>query len=162
MSFLYKVNIDNGIIYILIRTAIIYIYAVFLLRFGSSRFRLQTPFDVVVIVILGAILGRTIYGGASLIATILASLLIVFIHEVFAKLAYKYRFFGFIVKGKSKLLIENGKINWNEMKAGNITHDDLLEVCHKELKSEDLTTIAKARLERSGEITMIPGSGLSP
>lgn len=156
MDFLYKINIDNGIIYVLIRTSIIYIYAVFLLRFVSSRFRLQTPFDYVVIVILGAVLGRTIYGGASLVATILSSILIIIIHEIFAKLAYKYKLFGFIFKGKPKQLIEDGKINWKEMKASNITEADLLEICHKELRREKLTDIAKARLERSGEITMIP------
>jgi uncharacterized membrane protein YcaP (DUF421 family) len=156
MSILEKINTDNDLIYILIRTAIIYIYAVILLRFVSSRFRLQTPFDLVVIVILGAVLGRTIYGGASLVATIASSILIVIIHEILAKLAFRYKLFGFIVKGKSRKLIDNGKINWDEMRASNITEDDLLEICHKNLKAEDLSVIHQARLERSGEITMIP------
>lgn len=155
ITFFEKLNIDPGLVYVLIRTAIIYIFAIILFRFSGNRFRLQAPFDFVVIVILGAVLGRTIYGDVSLVATISASVLIIIIHELFAKLAYHSKFFGFLVKGRAKQLILNGELNRKVMQMSNITEEDLLEVCHKELKMEKLSMVKKARLERNGEITMV-------
>lgn len=154
-TLLEKINSDSGIFYILIRTVIIYLFAVLLLRYGSTRFKLRTPFDYVIVIIIGAVLGRTLYGGTSLLATLLASFLLVLLHELFARLAFHFHFFGKIFKGEAYTLIEDNQMLHDAMKKNNITADDLLEVCRHQCKHEDLTAIEKAILERSGQINII-------
>lgn len=142
--------------FVLIRTAITYFFAIFLFRIGSKRFRLNSPLDFVVIVIIGAILGRTIYGGSSLFNTLFASLLIMILHEILARLSFISKRVGYIFKGCSRKLIDNGTIDWHRMRIETITEDDIIAICRKELKTDDLSQINTAYLERSGEITLIP------
>lgn len=155
MDILNQINTANDIEYVLIRTFITYLFAIVLFRWGGSRFRIRTPFDFIVVIIIGAILGRTIYGGSSLINMMAASFLIIALHTIIAKLAFINRTIGFLVKGKSLVLVENGELNWPVLKKHNITKEDLTELYRKEVKKEDLSEIKQAILERNGDISFI-------
>src|ERR1051326_2947073 len=129
LFYLEKLNSSNGLVYILIRAVLVYIYAIFLLRFGKVRFQLYTPFDFVLIIILGAILGRTIYGGVSLIDTFIASFILILLHSLFALLALKHRPYGRLFKGEAIYLIKDNKIVSKNMRLHRITMEDLKEEC---------------------------------
>jgi len=85
----------------------------------------------------------------------LASLLLVILHSFFAKLAFHYKWIGFIVKGKSKFLLNLENKNILEMKKNNITDEDLIEILRIKMNIETFDDIKKAILERNGEISFI-------
>lgn len=155
MDILNQINTSNDLLFVLLRTLITYLYAILLFRWEGGRFRINTPFDFIVVIMIGAILGRTIYGGASLINTMAASFLIILLHKIFAHLAFTNKHIGFIVKGKPITLVQNGKFNWKEMKSKNISKEDILELYRKDLKNEEVSKIKKAILERNGEISFL-------
>lgn len=155
LTILEKINNNTDTLYVLIRTIVVYIFAVLSLRYVSTRFKLQTPFDYVFVVILGAVFGGALYGAASLAATLLSGILLILLHELFAKLAFRSKLFGRIVKGKPCMLINKHKFLTDEMRRNNITQEDLLEICRRQFNHENLADVPKAILERSGDINLI-------
>ncbi len=141
--------------YILIRTLIIYIYAIFLIRVGNKRFHFDTTIDFVLIIIIGAVLSRTINGPSTLIQAMAGSALLIFLHWTFAQLSFKYHEFGKLIKGRPRILIKDGKIIWDVLEENQISKEDLLEIIRDKLKTDDLDQIKEAYLERTGKISFI-------
>jgi len=63
--------------------------------------------------------------------------------------------FGKLLKGEPVTLTRNGKIDRVEMQRSLVSEHDLEEDLHLDAKTEDISTIALARLERSGDISFI-------
>ncbi|AHE65871.1 hypothetical protein Loa_00282 [Legionella oakridgensis ATCC 33761 = DSM 21215] len=90
LYYLDKINSSMDIMYVLLRTVIIYIYAVFLIRVGNKRFNFETTIDFVLIIIIGAVLSRTINGPSTLMQAISGSTLLIFLHWLFARFSFNY------------------------------------------------------------------------
>ena len=153
--FLDQINSDKSILYILIRTIIIYAYAIFLIRIGNKRFNFQTSFDFVLIIMIGAVLSRAINGSSTLLEAIEGSSLLVFLHWLFAKAAFYSHKFGRLVKGDSDVVVKDGKLIWDIMKKNQVTEEDLREMIREKLHANDFEQIKEARLERTGSISFI-------
>ncbi|AUH71452.1 DUF421 domain-containing protein [Legionella sainthelensi] len=153
--YLNKINADHNLIYILIRTFIIYIYAIFLIRIGNRRFNLQTSFDFVLVIIMGSVLSRAINGSSTLVASMAASSVIIFLHWLFAFGAFQHHKIGIVLKGKPVILIKDGQIDWNVLKRNQITEEDLRESLREALHHDDLRQVKEARLERTGKLSFI-------
>jgi uncharacterized membrane protein YcaP (DUF421 family) len=63
------------------------------------------------------------------------------------------------LKGTPRLLVKNGEILWDAMKKSNISRQDLTQNVRSKNNSEDIGSIKKAYLERSGDISVIPAKG---
>lgn len=138
-----------------LRAIVIYISAILMVRIGDKRFLGKTTaFDFLLGVIIGSVLSRAVNGGAPLIPSITAAAVLVLVHFLFASIAFKSRFFGKMIKGKSRVLIEDGKINWDNMKTSHITKHDLQSEVRQSgfIKLED---VEYACLERNGQISII-------
>lgn len=155
LSYLEKINSSMDISFVLIRTFIIYIYAIFLIRIGNKRFHFDTTIDFVLIIIIGAVLSRTINGPSTLIQAMTGSALLIFLHWLFVKFSFKYHQFGKLIKGRPTILIKEGKIIWEALEENQISKDDLLEIIRDKLKTNNLDQIKKAYLERTGKISFI-------
>lgn len=155
LDVLNKINSDTSILYISIRTVIIYIYAIILLRIGNKRFHFATAFDIIFIIIVGSVLSRTIDGSATLLKAIVGSAILMFMHWLFAVIAFYSQSFGCLIKGKSDILVKDGKILWDTLKKNQVTQDDLLEMCREKLNHDNLENVKEARLERTGKISFI-------
>ncbi|HVY53628.1 MAG TPA: YetF domain-containing protein [Gammaproteobacteria bacterium] len=153
LHFLSNVNSGTEIPFVLLRTCIIYIYSVFLVRF-SVRYQLQTALDFVLIFTIGAILGGAIYG-ASLLSMFGASFVLVMVHKLLAFLSFHSRFWGKFMKGKHHILFVNGHFNRKMMCRLQITKDDIMEECRKQLQTESLNSVRQIRMERTGHISFI-------
>lgn len=160
--YLNKINSDTGLTYLVIRTIIIYVYAIFLIRIGNKRFHFETPFDFILIIIIGAVLSRAINGPSTLVAAIVGSFFLILLHWLFALASFKNHSFGKIVKGKSDILIKNGVLNWSNLKKNQITEEDLREMCRQKLNHDHLEKIKEARLERTGRMSFITNKKPSP
>jgi uncharacterized membrane protein YcaP (DUF421 family) len=140
-----------------LRAILIYALALLLVRIGSKRFLGQaTAFDVIVAIMLGSILSRAINGSAPFIPTILASAALVGLHGVLAGLAVRTSFFGPLVKGEPRLLIQDGKVQEDEMRVAKLSDHDLEQALRLQARQEDPSRIKRAYLERNGSISIIP------
>jgi len=141
-----------------VRAVIIFIAAIFMLRYGDQRiFGKSSAFDIVLGIILGSVLSRAITGNSPFLPTIFASFLLVVLHNLLAILSFHYTSFGRFVKGRKIDIIINGQLQENNMRKTKITQNDIREACRKN-KIDGLENVKDAFLERSGQISLIPFS----
>lgn len=138
------------------RAVIIFFFALFAVRFGGKRvFGKSTSFDIVLGVILGSILSRAMTANASFFPTMAAAAALVLLHRLLAKLAFYNKTIGHLIKGKEAYLVENGHVNWKEMKKNSITSHDLSEALRIKGSTLEMERLKEAVLERSGDMSIV-------
>jgi uncharacterized membrane protein YcaP (DUF421 family) len=141
---------------IALRGFVIFIAGLAIVRIGDRRSLAEkTAFDAIFIVLVGSMLSRAINGTAPFFTTIGAGIALMIIHRAFAFGAFKSHWFGKLIKGQPVILVRNGEINWKEMKRSLVSQHDFEEDLRLDAKTEDVSTIQVARLERSGDISFI-------
>lgn len=144
---------------ILLRAVIVFFAALLIVRIADKRFfAKKTAFDVILGFILASMLARAINGSEPLGPTLTAGFLLAALHRLLGRLACRWPAFGGWIKGHSQTLIDDGKIDRRRMQKHHIAQDDLDE----ELRLQGVETAADvklARLERSGEISVIKRTG---
>ncbi|MCL4768165.1 MAG: DUF421 domain-containing protein [Hyphomicrobiaceae bacterium] len=140
-----------------IRTVIVYLVSLALVRVASRRFLSQaTAFDVIVGIMLGSIMSRAINGSALFFPTLVAGLVLVGLHWLFAFIAFRTSLFGPIVKGEPVLLIKDGEVQQEAMRSANLTSRDLHEFLRLASGRADPKKIRRAYMERNGNISVVP------
>lgn len=153
--YLNKINSDHNLIYIIIRTIIIYFYAIFLIRFANRRFNIKTSFDFVLIIILGSVVSRAINGSSTLLQSLVGSGVLIFLHWLIAYWTFKSHRAGKMLKGESTIVICNGKVNWEVLSKNQITKEDIMESVRETMHHDTLENIKEARLERTGKLSFV-------
>ncbi|HVF71826.1 MAG TPA: YetF domain-containing protein [Chthoniobacterales bacterium] len=139
-----------------LRGLVIFFAALVIVRLGDRRSLAEkTAFDAIFIVFIGSMLSRAINGPAPFFNTIAASVVLMLIHRACALGAYKWHWFGKLLKGQPVTLARNGEIDWEKMKQTLVSKHDFDEDLHLTARTEDLSAIKIARLERSGDISFI-------
>jgi uncharacterized membrane protein YcaP (DUF421 family) len=139
-----------------LRALFIFIIGLALVRIGDRRsLSEKTAFDAIFIVLIGSMLSRAINGTAPFFITIAAGIVLMVIHRACAFGACKSHAFGKLLKGEPVTLVRNGKIDHAEMRRSLVSDHDLAEDLRLDAKTEDISTLASARLERSGDISFI-------
>jgi len=139
-----------------LRCFIIFVVGLALVRIGDRRSLAQkTAFDAIFIVLIGSMLSRAINGTAPFFITIAGGIALMVIHRIFAFGACKSHAFGKLIKGKPVTLVRNGEIDWEKMKHNLVSKHDFEEDLRLDAKTEDVSSIQLARLERSGDISFI-------
>ncbi|MCE3235463.1 MAG: putative rane protein [Vampirovibrio sp.] len=139
-----------------IRAVIVYIVGLVLVRFGNKRFQGRfTVFDFILSIILGSVISRAITGNP-FYPTLFAAFVLVVVHGVFSNIAFFSSRFGELIKGTHRLLIDDGKIQWREMRQAGISQRDLEQALRTQMHTTSLEGIKEARLERNGRISFIP------
>lgn len=138
-----------------LRALVVYLIAIVIVRLADKRFfGKHTALDVILGFMLGSILSRAITGNSPFFPTLGAALALVIVHWGFAVGAFHWSRFGTLVKGTARQLVRDGQIQWDQMKAGQISREDLLGAVRVE-GGEDLDQVDAAYLERSGDISVI-------
>jgi uncharacterized membrane protein YcaP (DUF421 family) len=104
-------------------------------------------------IILGSVFSRAINGPAPFFATIMAGLVLVLVHWLFAAAAFQSTSWGSLIKGESDILIKNGEIQWKHMRKHDVTEKDLKVSLRLTSKTDNLTQVKLAILERNGNIS---------
>src|SRR5436309_4890270 len=92
---------NAGIIQIVLRTALVYVSMLVIVRLGSKRFLSEaTAFDVIVAIMFGSIMSRAIDGSSPFLPTLLIAVALLGLHWLFGVLAYHTGWFGTLVKGE--------------------------------------------------------------
>lgn len=148
---------DMGSITMTLRTIVVYLASLVIVRLASRRFLSQaSAFDAIVAIMLGSIMSRGINGSAPLLPTVVAGAVLVLLHWVFAALAWHTSWFGNLVKGRRVLLIEDGKVQEDGMRRASITRGDLEEALRSQTGHSDPKRFEAAYMERSGKISVKP------
>ena len=139
-----------------VRGVIVFIAALIMVRLSSKRSLAEkTAFDAVLVVIIGSMLARVINGSEAFFPTLGTGFVLVLLHRLFGLAAYYSHTFGILVKGQPAMLVQNGRIQRKNMLWNHISKHDLEEDMRLEVKTDDLSKIQAARLERSGDISFI-------
>jgi uncharacterized membrane protein YcaP (DUF421 family) len=141
---------------VLLRALIIYLVALAIIRLGKKRLLgRNSAFDVILGVVVGSMFSRTIHSQVPFLGSILATLVLVILHGIFAFVAVRLKGFGNVVKGHSSELVKDGQIDWDAMRKHDMTLEDLKESMRLKLNSEEVEKIQLAVLERNGSISFV-------
>jgi uncharacterized membrane protein YcaP (DUF421 family) len=147
---------ELSLIQICLRGLIIFIMGLVIIRAGDRRSLSQkTAFDALFIVLLGSMLSRAINGSGPFWLTIGSALALMLIHRLSAFIAHRNHSFGKLVKGREVTLVRDGKIDHKALRHSLISTRDLEEDMRLAAKTQDLSTIELAQLERSGDISFL-------
>ena len=139
-----------------LRGIVVFIATLIMVRLSSKRSLAEkTAFDAVLVVIIGSMLARAINGSEAFFPTLGAGFVLVFLHRFFGIAAFYSHAFGILVKGKPAVLIEGGRLQRKNMLREHISKHDLEEDMRLDAKTEDVSKIQVARLERSGDISFV-------
>jgi uncharacterized membrane protein YcaP (DUF421 family) len=143
--------------HMLVRMLIVFGTTLALVRLGEKRFfGERTAFDLVLSIILGSVISRAINGSAPFFPTLLTSAGLVAIHRVLAAIAFHADGFGPWVKGRAKLLVQDGEVDWKAMRRSHLTLHDLQSSLRLEGQVETPDNVKAAYLERNGNISVVP------
>jgi uncharacterized membrane protein YcaP (DUF421 family) len=138
------------------RAVVVFIAALTMVRLSSKRSLAEkTAFDAVLVVIIGSMLARVINGSEAFFPTLGTGFVLVLLHRLLGLAAYYSHAFGFLVKGTPVVLVQNGRLERKNMFWNHISNHDLEEDMRLDAKTDDLSKIKTARLERSGDISFI-------
>ena len=138
------------------RGVLILLVALVLVRIGAKRaLARKTPFDMVLIIIVGSLLSRSINGNGPLFGTIAASFVIVVLHRLLALLAYVSHPLGIAMKGQPGVVVEDGRYVDKTLRQNHITTHDVEEDLRLKGKTESISDVRVARVERSGDISFL-------
>ena len=138
------------------RGVIILLTALILMRLGAKRaLARKTPLDMVMIVIVGSLLSRSINGSGPLFGTIVASCVIVVLHRLLELLAYSFHPLGVAMKGAPGVVVEDGRYVEKTLRQNHITKNDVEEDLRLDGETEDIGKVRIARVERSGDISFL-------
>ncbi|HSH37273.1 MAG TPA: YetF domain-containing protein [Chthoniobacterales bacterium] len=138
------------------RGVVILFAAIILVRVGAKRaMARKTPLDMVMIVIVGSLLSRSINGSGPLFGTIAASFVIVVLHRLLELLAYSSHPLGVAMKGAPGVVVEDGQYVEKTLRQNHITRRDVEEDLRLDGTTEDIGKVRIARVERSGDISFL-------
>ena len=144
-------------LHVALRGIIVFLAALIMLRIGNKRFLSKmSAFDAILGFILASMLARAVNGSASFLPTLAGGVVLIALHQLFAFIAVRSRWFERLVKGSSEDLINAGKIDRKTMRRHQISESDVLEEARLNAQVSKLDEIKNATLERSGEISVIP------
>lgn len=115
-----------------------------------------SAFDVVLSVIVGAVLGRTINGGAPLWGSMAAVAALVAVHWLLAVASHRWRSVGKLIKGEPRTLVSDGRTRQDELKRSFLTENDLKEMLRLRARIAEPSEAKLAILERNGQVSAIP------
>jgi uncharacterized membrane protein YcaP (DUF421 family) len=148
---------DLTFVQISLRAIVVFVVSIVMVRVANRRFLSKlSAFDAVLGFILASMLARAVNGTAAFFPTLGGGFVLVGLHALLARLAFRFDKFGSLIKGEAKIILEEGKLVREQMRRAEISEKDILEEARLNGLVRRLEDIQLATLERSGEISVIP------
>lgn len=143
-----------------VRGALVYIGLLTLLRLTGKRgLGDMSAFDIVVLVLVGGVLRTAILGDDhSFLAPVIGTVSIVATQKTIGWVSARSPHFNRLVEGWPTVLVRDGRRDPMALRKHDISDSELNRALHA-AGLEDESTIAIARLEPNGKITMIRRGG---
>jgi len=138
-----------------VRAMIVLVFGLFFVRLAGKRtFGKLSAFDIVLAIIVGSNLSRTLTASAPFWETLLATAALGFVHWGLGRLSIHWHWLGALIKGSPRQIVRDGEVDRQAMTKGELSHGDLEEALR--LHGLDRPDPVKAAyLERSGAISVV-------
>jgi len=135
----------------LLRPVIVYLVLVILLRmFGKRELAQLNPFDLVVLLSLSNTVQNAIIGDDnSVTGGVIGAFGLLAINWLVVKTLYRSPKLTRMLEGRATVLIQEGKIDKNAVRRESLTHEELVEVIHRQ-GFEHLSQVRRCVLEPNG------------
>jgi uncharacterized membrane protein YcaP (DUF421 family) len=139
-----------------IRAFVMFLIALLFIRLSGKRaFAKKSPFDNVIVIMLGAVLARGVVGASPFFSTVAASAMMILIHRTLAWGSVKNKTVNKLLKGEVIPLYKDGKFLWRNMERTTISKSDFMQSLRLETQKTSLDEIEMAYLEDNGRISFI-------
>jgi len=141
---------------IVLRASVVYFVLLVLIRLSGKRTVGQfTPFDLMVLVLLGdAVQGSMIAGDESLLGGLILAFTLLAWNRLVGFITARSETAALAVEGKADILARNGKVFHEALRSADLTLDDLQEAM-RDHSVPALSEIRLAVLEKDGTITVL-------
>ncbi len=140
------------------RAVVVFVYGLLLVRLAGRRvFGKWGALDIVVSVIVGSNLSRTVTGSAELGGTLLATTLLMVLHWVLAQAAAWRPWVSRLVEGASVRVLHRGQLDAQSLLRHCISEADLGEAL-RGAGLQDLSAAREITLEPSGKLSVLKES----
>jgi uncharacterized membrane protein YcaP (DUF421 family) len=127
-----------------------------LIRFtGMRSFSKGSVFDNVIIILLGAVLGRGVVGGTPFFSALIGGIVLLLVHKIISRLTFYNKWAGRHIKGNPVLLFRDGNFIYDNMKESDITEHDIYEELRLSLHRKAMDDVREVYMERSGKLSFI-------
>lgn len=141
-----------------VRAAVVFTYGLIVIRVAGRRaFGKNSAIDIVLAIIIGSSLSRTPTGSVPLVPTLVATTVLVVLHELLSHLSASFEWIGVLLKGRARQIVTDGKIDYAMMRARGISNGDFMEALRLHGKSLTVSEVREAYFERNGQISVITG-----
>lgn len=139
-----------------IRTSIVYIVALFTIRcMGKTGLSSTDPFQITIMLLIAELAAMPVSSPEiSLLNGLAAIFMILFLYALSGFLSCKSEAFKKFINGRPSILIDDGTINFREMKRSNVTLTDLMEMLRIQ-NCPSIADVAYAYLETNGNFSLI-------
>lgn len=138
-----------------VRAVTIFAIGLVLIRLSSPRiFSQATPVDIIMSIIIGSNLSRTLTGNAPFFPVVSATIFLVALHMGVRLASSRWRPLANLVKGQPCVLVRDGEIDWSAMHHCGIGKRDLMTAIRSS-GGEEVDAVSRATLERGGSITVV-------
>jgi uncharacterized membrane protein YcaP (DUF421 family) len=139
-----------------VRALVMFLIALLFIRLNGKRaFAKKSPFDNVIVIMLGAVLARGVVGASPFFSTVAAAGIMMIIHRILAWSSVKNKLANKLLKGEIIPLYKDGKILWRNMERTTISKSDLMQSLRLETQKTTFDEIEMAYLEDNGRISFI-------
>jgi uncharacterized membrane protein YcaP (DUF421 family) len=122
---------------------------------GRRSFGRHAPFDACVTVLIGATLARALVGASPFLATVCAALAVVLMHRLIGLACVRWARVEDVLSGREIEVVRDGRVDERAMRRGLVSRHDLREAIRRARGGEDERAVARAVLERNGELTIV-------
>lgn len=139
-----------------LRAVVIFIITLILLRIAGRRsFGMKSPFDNIIVILLGAILSRALVGASEFLPTVASATVIAVLHRLGAWVGTLNFRFGVLIKGQKIVLFDQGKLDHENMRRALISESDLYTSLRNTMNVETFDSIERAYMENNGRISFV-------
>ncbi|MGY0634765.1 DUF421 domain-containing protein [Luteimonas sp. A478] len=140
----------------LVRAIAVYVAVLVLVRIVGKRTVGQyTPFDLVVVVLLGtAVQNSLISDDTSLVGGLILAATLLGLNWLVGFISARWKLFDSVVEGQPVVLVRHGKVFDDELRRQSLTLSDL-EIAMREAGCQDISEVDLAMLETSGDISVV-------
>jgi uncharacterized membrane protein YcaP (DUF421 family) len=138
------------------RAFLMFFITLFIIRIAGMRaFGQKSAFDMIIVIMLGAILSRAVTGASAFFPTVIAGFVLAIVHRLLAVVSIYNETIGAIIKGSKTILFRNNKVIQKNMMNCSISYKDLQEEVRLILNETTMDNVEEIYMERSGKISIV-------
>ncbi len=141
-----------------VRALVVFFYGLALVRIAGKRvFGRWGAIDILLSIIIGSNLSRALTGSAPLVETLVATTVLVLVHDLLTRLALLVPALGPLFKGQPGKIGQDGRFDPKALRRHGIGGHDVEEALREAgLKNE--SAVDEAWIERNGDISILKRS----